>query len=136
MFEQDYLMKLLLAFYQVMFKSLRRVTDEDEDPKEAADTLDEVVGNAVGMDGASLLSLTPKSVVGVLQVSGTDPRVTEFIARSLLLSSEYLTQAKQGALASLRVEQARAIADAYGIDLPDDPTDLSDLKEMAEQANA
>ena len=130
MFEQDYLMKLLLAFYQAMFKSLRRVTDEDEDPKEAADTLDEVVGNAVGMDGASLLSLTPESVVG------TDPRVTEFIARSLLLSSEYLTQAKQGALASLRVEQARAIADAYGIDLPDDPTDLSDLKEMAEQANA
>ena len=136
MFEQDYLMKLLLAFYQAMFKSLRRVADEDEDPKEAADTLDEVVGNAVGMDGASLLSLTPESVVGVLQVSGTDPRVTEFIARSLLLSSEYLTQAKQGALASLRVEQARAIADAYGIDLPDDPTDLSDLKEMAEQTNA
>ena len=70
MFEQDYLMKLLLAFYQAMFKSLRRVTDEDEDSKEAADTLDEVVGNAVGMDGASLLSLTPESVVGVLQVSG------------------------------------------------------------------
>ena len=136
MFEQDYLMKLLLAFYQAMFKSLRRVTDEDEDPKEAAETLDEVVGNVVGMDGTSLLSLTPESVAGVLQVSGTDPRVTEFIARSLLLSSEYLTQAKQGALASLRVEQARAIADAYGIDLPDDPTDLSDLKEMAEQANA
>lgn len=136
MFEQDYLMKLLLAFYQAMFKSLRRVTDEDEDPKEAADMLDEVVGNAVGMDGTSLLSLTPESVAGVLQVSGTDPRVTEFIARSLLLSSEYLTQAKQGALASLRVEQARAVADAYGIDLPDDPTDLSDLKEMAEQANA
>ena len=136
MFEQDYLMKLLLAFYQAMFKSLRRVTDVDEDPKEAADTLDEVVGNAVGMDGTSLLSLTPESVACVLQVSGTDPRVTEFIARSLLLSSEYLTQAKQGALASLRVEQARAVADAYGIDLPDDPTDLSDLKEMAEQANA
>ena len=52
MFEQDYLMKLLLAFYQAMFKSLRRVADEDEDPKEAADTLAEVVGNAVGMDGA------------------------------------------------------------------------------------
>ena len=33
MFEQDYLMKLLLAFYQAMFKSLRRVTDEDEDPE-------------------------------------------------------------------------------------------------------
>lgn len=136
MFEQDYLMKLLLAFYQAMFKSLRRVMDEDEDPKEAADTLDEVVGNAVGMDGKSLLSLAPESITGVLQISGTDPRVTEFVARSLLLSSQYLTQAGQTALASLRAEQARAIAQAYGFELPDDPTDLSDLKEMAEQANA
>ena len=136
MFEQDYLMKLLLAFYQAMFKSLRRVMDEDEDPKEAADTLDEVIGNAVGLDGASLLSLAPESIAGVLQVSGTDPRVTEFIARSLLLSSEYLAQAGQTALASLRAEQARAIAAAYGLALPDDPTKLDDLKEMAEQASA
>ena len=110
--------------------------DEDEDPKEAADTLDEVVGNAVGMDGKSLLSLAPESITGVLQISGTDPRVTEFVARSLLLSSQYLTQAGQTVLASLRAEQARAIAQAYGFEWPDDPTDLSDLKEMAEQANA
>lgn len=136
MFEQDYLMKLLLAFYQAMFKSLRRVMDEDEDPREAADTLDEVVGNAVGMDGKSLLSLAPESITGVLKVSGTDPRVTEFVSRSLLLSSSYLAQAGQTALASLRAQQARAIADAYGFELPDDPTQLDDLKELAEQANA
>ena len=83
------------------------------------------------MDGASLLSLTPESVVGVLQVSGTDPRVTEFIARSLLLSSEYLTQAKQGALASLRVEQARASRMRMG-SICRRPHDLLGLKEMAE----
>ena len=85
------------------------------------------------MDGASLLSLTPESVVGVLQVSGTDPRVTEFIARSLLLSSEYLTQAKQGALRRCVWSRLGRRRMRYGIDLPDDPTDLSDLKEMAEQ---
>ena len=136
MFEQDYLMKLLLAFYQAMFKSLRRVMDEDEDPREAADTLDEVVGNAVGMDGKSLLSLAPESISGVLQVSGTDPRVTEFVARSLWLSSRYLSQAGDTALAGLRAEQARAVAQAYGFELPEDPTQLDDLKEMAEQGNA
>lgn len=135
-FEQDYLMKLLMAFYQALFRSLQKVEDEDEDPKEAADTLDEVVGNAVGMDGSSLLALSPESIPAVLQVSGTDPRVTEFVARSLMLSSEYLTQAGHTQLASLRAEQARAIANAYGFELPDDLRDLSDLKEIAEQANA
>lgn len=135
-FEQDYLMKLLMAFYQALFRSLQKVEEEDEDPKEAADTLDEVVGNAVGMDGSSLLALSPESIPAVLQVSGTDPRVTEFVARSLMLSSEYLTQAGHTQLASLRAEQARAIANAYGFELPDDLHDLSDLKEIAEQANA
>ena len=31
MFEQDYLMKLLLAFYQAMFKACGVFADEDED---------------------------------------------------------------------------------------------------------
>lgn len=33
MFEQDYLMKLLLAFYQAMFKSLRRVIRRGRRPQ-------------------------------------------------------------------------------------------------------
>lgn len=136
MFEQDYLMKLLLAFYQAMFKSLRRVTDEDEDPKEAADTLDEVVGNAVGMDGTSLLSLTPESVAGVLQVSGTDPRVTDSSREACCCRPSICRRRSKVRWRRCAWNRRRAVANAYGIDLPDDPTDLSDLKEMAEQANA
>ena len=132
MFEQDYLMKMLLAFYQALFKSLQKVEEEDEDPEEAANTLDEVVGNAVGLDGTSLLSLSPESIPQVLELSGTDPRMTEFVARSLMLSSDYLAQAGQTQLSSLRLEQARTIAAHYGFEIPDNFKDISDLKEIAE----
>ena len=135
MFEQDYLMKLLLAFTRRCSKACDALPTRTKTPKRRPIRWMRLSGMPSGWTAPAAVA-DPESVVGVLQVSGTDSRVTEFIARSLLLSSEYLTQAKQGALASLRVEQARAIADAYGIDLPDDPTDLSDLKEMAEQANA
>ena len=55
MLEQDYIMKMLLAFYQALVKSLTQAKDEDR-PEEAANTLDEAVSNAVGMDGKALLS--------------------------------------------------------------------------------
>lgn len=138
MFERDYLMRMLLAFYEAIVKSVQKGDDED-DPKEAADLLEEAIGSAVDMDGATLLTLAPESIAGVLQVSGTDPRVTEYIARSLLLASGYLAEAGEGALAGLRAAQARALADAYGFALPDDPADLTGLAEaagVAEDADA
>ena len=136
MFEQDYLMKMIMAFYQALFRSLEKVEDEEEDPQEAADTLDEVVGNAVGMDGASLLSLAPESIPQVLELSGTDPRLTIFVARSLLLASEYLAEAGQTQLSGLRAAQGRAIAEPYGFEIPENLRDLSDLKEIADQTNS
>lgn len=131
MFERDYLMRMLMAFYEAITRSVRRAEDDD-DPQEAADLLDEAVGNAVDMDGKALLSLAPESIAGVMRISGVDPRVSEYVARSLLLSSQYLAQAGQTALSGVRAAQARAIAEAYAIDLPENPADISDLRDLAE----
>ena len=57
---------------------------------------------------------SPESIASVMQVSGTDPRVTEYVARTLLLASGYLREANEQALADLRAQQAHAIAEAYG----------------------
>ena len=132
MLEQDYIMKMLLAFYQALVKSLTQAKDEDR-PEEAANTLDEAVSNAVGMDGKALLSLAPESIGTVLQVSGTDPRVSEYVARSLLLASDYFEQAGQKQLSILRREQANAVAKTYGFELPEDAADLSELERLAKE---
>ena len=89
--------------------------------------LENAVGDAVDIDGATLLSLAPESMAAILQVSGTDPRVTEYVARSLMLASAYLREAGEDAVADLRLGQARALADAYGLELPDAPAEMAGL---------
>ena len=120
MLEQDYLMRIFLQFAEILRRSWFKARDE-HDPKAAADMLENDI------DGATLLSLAPESMAAILQVSGTDPRVTEYVARSLMLASAYLREAGEGAVADLRLEQARALADAYGLELPDDPAEMAGL---------
>lgn len=131
MLEQDYLMKLLLRFFQAM---VRTVEIKDEDPEGAADLLEDAIGNATDMDGGVLLSLAPESIAQVMKVSGIDPNVTQFVARSLLLESVYLAEAHRDGLALVRAEQARAIAKEYGFDLPENPSDFDTITEGLEEA--
>ena len=120
MLEQDYLMRIILQFAEIVRRSWTKAKDE-HDPKRAADMLED----ATDMDGAALLSLAPESIASVMQISGVDPRVTEYIARSLLLASGYLREAGEFELAAVREGQARAIASEYGFGLPASPEDLA-----------
>lgn len=133
MLEQDYLMRIFLQFAEILRRSWFKSRD-DRDPKAAADMLEDAVGEATDIDGGTLLSLAPESMAGILQVSGTDPRVIEYVARGLLLASSYLREAGDDALADLRQAQAKALSDAYELDLPDDPAELAGLLDEDEPA--
>ena len=133
MLEQDYLMRILLQFAEAIRRSWARSV-EDRDPRDAANMLERAIGDATDIDGATLLS--PESIASVMQVSGVDPRVSEYIARSLLLASGYLAEAGEGELSALRAEQARALAEAYDLDLPDTPEELATLLDEADAALA
>ena len=132
MFEQDYLVRLLMQFFEGICRALRR--GQEDDPQGAADILEQAVGQAIDMDGALLLSLSPESMAQVMQVSGIDSNVTQFVARSLLLESVYLQEAGRSQLASVRSAQARSIAAAYGFGLPDDPSDFEAITAGLEEA--
>ena len=79
--------------------------------------LESAIGDATDLDGSMLLSLAPESMASVLQVSGVDPHVTEYVANSLQLESEFLRSAGNDELAEVRAGQARALASAYGLEL-------------------
>lgn len=118
MFERDYLLKLFTEFAAAIMRSLH-IVQEERDPVSAADMLDTAIGDAVGLDAATFLSLAPESIAQIMQVSGTDPGVTEYVARSLMLSASYRADAGQDDVAALRRAQAQAVADAYGHDISD-----------------
>lgn len=113
MFEQDYIMRLLLQMAAAIRRSLEQ-SQKDKDPATAAETLENTISEASDVDGSVLLSLAPESIAGVMQISGTDPQVAEYISRSLLLESQYLSEAGREQKAQLRKEQAFAIAHAFG----------------------
>lgn len=113
MLQQDYLMRLVMEFAGGIRRALERA-GKHNDPSGAAALLESAVGEATDLDGDTLLSLAPESIATIMEISGTDPKVTEFMARSLLLASRYYEDAGEPGLAELRAAQAFAIAEAYG----------------------
>lgn len=135
MFEQDYLMRLLAEFAAAVRRSMERATGL-RDPRGAAAMLEAAVGNAVEMDGETLLALAPESIASVLAVTGVDPHVTEYLARSLMLAARYRAEAGEPDTAALREAQARAIADAWGHDLDADAGDPASVEAFLLRAEA
>lgn len=128
-------MRLLLDFAAAIRRSIER-TEHQRDPETAAHMLEVAIGNATDIDGAVLLSLSPDSIATILEVSGTDPQVTEYIARSMLLASRYQEEAGNAELAKLREEQAYAIAEAYGHDLSDQSITPEELDALFDEIEA
>lgn len=133
MFEQDYLMRQLLQFFKAVVRS-NEMIKEGAHPQDAADSLEDAIGNATEMDGVALLSLAPDSIASIMRVTGIDPNITQFVTRSMLLESVYLKQAGNDSLAQVREAQARAIARDYGFTLPEDPSDFESITAGLEDA--
>ena len=74
------------------------------------------MSEASDMDANVMLGLEPTSFASIASVSGTDPRVVEYLVRSLSLEATYLDEAGKGSIADLRRRQSDALADAFDID--------------------
>jgi hypothetical protein len=105
---------MIMQLIESIRRSMEAANGSQEDPEAAADLLETGIGAAVDMDGAVLLSLAPESIADIMAVSGTDPRVAEYVGRSLFLEASYLERIGRSDTADLRCRQARALADAYG----------------------
>ena len=124
MLQRDYLVKMFTNLAQAI---RRTIFNEKDDPRGSAETLEQALTNATEIDGETLLSLSPESMASILQVTGTDPRVCGYVAHTLMLESDYLVQAGENDLAKVRAAQARALADAYNVDLDTTEAALNDL---------
>lgn len=117
MIERDYLMRLLLNLAQGIVRSMQTETSA-RPSTDSAEMLEAAVGDAVDFDAETFLALAPGSIAQIMQISGTDARVSQYIANSLYLASVYRERAGQSELARIRREQARAIAEQFGCEVP------------------
>ena len=121
MLQRDYLVQMIQQFIQAIMRSR---TTSQQDPQQAAGSLENAIGSATDIDGATLLSLGPESIASVMQLSGVDPRVAGYIAYSLQLEAEYLHQAGNDVLATIRQQQAEAVAETFMCDLNEVTSEL------------
>lgn len=135
MLHQDYITRMLMELAAAVTRCVLR-EDPRRTPLESAEALEDAVGNAVAIDGAAFLALAPESIAQIMQVTGTDSRVSEYVARTVMLASAYLTEGGNAELAQVRRAQALAIADAYGHDISDMDGTLEDVGAAATEAMA
>lgn len=133
MFERDYLMKMLADFVQAIVRSMDTAAKE-RNPYAAARSLETAIGNAVDMDASIFLALSPESMPGMLAISNIDEAGTEYLVRSLALASVYNREAGADELADFRMQQAKAVAEAYGHDISDMEFDSTTTIEAAVSA--
>lgn len=119
MFENDYLMRIILQFVAALQRALR---ENRASPVAEAQDLEALVGNAVNIDARLFFSLAPESMVSMLQLGDFDPQLGGYVLRSMYLEAELLDESDQPDKAQLRREQADAIAQAYGFDVT--PADI------------
>ena len=114
MFQNDYLMRIILQFVAALQRALR---EQNMKPEEKAGDLEQLVGDAVNIDPRLLFSLAPESLVAMLQIGDFDEHIGGYVLRSMYMEAEILEEAGMLERASLRRAQADAIAQAYGFNV-------------------
>ena len=132
MLHQDYLVRMFMQLAAAMRDSLMKTKGQD-DPEAAADLIEASLLNATEVDGSLLFRMAPESMVSLLQISGTDPTLIQYLARSLLLQSQYLAQANLTERSDLRKNQAFALAHAYGFELSEQNVSPEELEAFFQQ---
>ncbi|MDR1713968.1 MAG: hypothetical protein LBR39_07465 [Coriobacteriales bacterium] len=121
MFENDYLMRMIMQLATVLRKML---LEHPNDPLETAEDIERAIGNAVDIDPDLLFSFDPDSMVSMLQLGNFDEHLSGYVLRSMYYEASILEQAGQTQRADLRRAQADAVAKAYGVEIS--PEDLSE----------
>ena len=132
MLQQDYLLRMFTLLAAAMRDSILKQKGEYS-PETAADRIEESLMNATEIDGSVLLRMAPESMVSLLQISGTDPLLIQYLSRSLLLESQYLEEAGQQPRSDLRRAQAFELAHAYGFELSDETVTPEELDRFFEE---
>jgi len=114
MLENDYIMRMILLFVQFLRQALAQ---KHKDPRQAASDLEQSISEAVNIDHGLLFSLTPESMVTMLQLGSFDEVLAEYLIRAMAIDAEYLQLAGESSLTELRWSQINGLIAAFNLNL-------------------
>ncbi|MDR1358287.1 MAG: hypothetical protein LBJ48_02880 [Coriobacteriales bacterium] len=114
MFENDYIMRMILQLVRVLRRSL---TKEYPSTETEITDIEGKVAEALDLDPRLMFKLEPESLVQLLQLGNLDPVLAVYAVRSIYYESDLLEDSGDLEKAELRRQQADAIARAYGVEV-------------------
>lgn len=133
MFENDYLMRMILQ----LTRSLRRsLTRQYPSPEMEIQDIEGRVAEALDLDPRLMFKLEPESLVSLLQLGNVDPTLAIFAVRSIYYEADLLEESGDSERAELRRRQADAIAEAYNIGISLDDMSPEALAEFLDEQEA
>jgi hypothetical protein len=114
MFENDYIMRMILQLTRALRRSLIK---EYPSPDMEIHDIEGKVAEALDLDPRLMFKLEPESLVSLLQLGNVDPILAIYAVRSIYYESDLLEENGELEKAELRRRQADAIAEAYDIEV-------------------
>ncbi|MDR2036221.1 MAG: hypothetical protein LBP91_06095 [Coriobacteriales bacterium] len=139
MFENDYLMRMILQLARVLRRSL--IKEYPTVNMEIRD-IEGRVAEALDLDPRLMFKLEPESLVSLLQLGNVDPVLAIYAVRSIYYESDLLEANGNLEQAELRRRQGDAIAEAYDIEVtladasPEAMREFLDEQDSTEEQNA
>lgn len=116
MLENDYIMRMIMD----LVRSISRVYNlPGLDKDDAMDDIEDNVAKAVNIDKELLFSLSPESMVSLVAMGEMTDELASYVCRALFIEVKMLEAEGKLETASLRRQQAIALANEYGCDIPD-----------------
>jgi len=105
---------MILQYLRFLRQALQQ---KHKDPREAAMDIEQQIGQAVNIDSSLLFSLSPDSMVAMLELSGYDQRLAEYMVRAMALNASLLEQAGFINQADLRRQQLEALILSFRLEI-------------------
>ncbi len=129
--KNDYLLDQIARFVEGILASIDRMRSGGV--ADAVGGFEAVVGDVLDMDPETALSLSPASLVTMMQLSAVDESLAGYAVYALGRAADAY-DAQGNPVSQVRRAQAQALADAYGFAVTAVPPEVEEaLKEQDEQ---
>lgn len=129
--KNDYLLDQIARFVEGILASIDRMRSGGA--ADAVGGFEAVVGDVLDMDPETALSLSPASLVTMMQLSAVDESLAGYAVYALGRAADAY-DAQGNPVSQVRRAQAQALADAYGFTVTAVPPEVEEaLKEQDEQ---
>lgn len=126
MLHRDYLLEIIARFVETVTAALRHAVLEGDEL--SAHEVEDSVAALLDLDPQTAMNLSPDSLVTMMLLSGMGDSLASYVAYALDRVGDAYDDMGDHQRATLRWDQAQAVAESFGCDQSDVPEEFAPLE--------